>query len=255
MRPPSYFVLDIETTPGMNLPEECLPKFDELDVSIGNLKDPFKIREKIEAARIKFEQDLSKKMSTDPDLCHVCACVIYNSDTRNFSSAFAKDRDEEYELLDRAWAWIRECLREKIILVSFNGLSFDLPVLFRRAMIQDVSVAPSLIEALTARYSNKVHLDLMQSLAVRNPFSGKLEARSLDHYLKRFCLGAKMEGWDGSKVYPAFLESKFDEILQYCKSDVLNTAALFERVYPWLFVPWREEEINPIQKRKITWAL
>jgi hypothetical protein len=237
----AFYVIDIETIPAMDLPEDCIPKFDEESVKLGNLKDPFKIKEKIEEARLEFEAGLEKKMSLDPDLCQVCCFVAYGPATKQFVSDFARDREEEFELLDRAWAWIKTCLHERILLVSFNGLSFDLPVLQRRAMIQDVSVSASIMDALTRRYDNKNHIDLMQALGGRDPFSGKMNFHGLDYYLKRFCLGSKLADWDGSKVYPAFKEGRFDEIVQYCKSDVLNTVALFERVYPWIVLPRAEE--------------
>lgn len=248
---PPYFVIDIETIPDQSIPEEDIPKFDkvfnEMDVKTGNTKDLFLIREKVEAARAKFEKEriefeesVIKKMSTDPDLCQVCCLVAF--DAGGFTTDFAKDRDSEYELLDHAWSLIRAKLQDHVMMVTFNGLTFDLPVLYRRAMIQDVSVGPAIFEALTAKYSNRAHLDLMQALGGRNPFSGKMEFKGLDHYLKRFCLGAKMADWDGSKVYPAFKEGRFEEIVQYCKSDVLNTAALFERVAPWLLLPKAETE-------------
>jgi predicted PolB exonuclease-like 3'-5' exonuclease len=101
-------------------------------------------------------------------------------------------------------------------------------------MLLDIYVPPSTVAALLKRYDNTVHFDLMQVLAGRNPFSGKIEAKKLDFYLRRFGLGSKSDGWDGSMVYPAFKEGRHQEILEYCKRDVEMTAALFERVMPWV---------------------
>lgn len=233
---PPYLVIDCETIPCQDIPAECLPQFDEASVKLGNLKDSFKVREKIEEARADFEAGLDKKMSTDPDLCQICCAVTYNPVTKLMSVFLAKDIQEEFVLLSGVWALIRAEIQDGVKLVTFNGNSFDLPVLQRRAMIQDVSVAPGLYTSLTDRYS-KSHIDLMQALAFRSPFSGKVEAKSLDHYLKRFCLGGKQDGMDGSMVCQAFKEGRFDEIVQYCKQDVLMTSLLFERIAPWLLLP------------------
>lgn len=238
-----FGVLDIETIPAQSLPEECIPKFDEGGVAVGNLKDPFKIRDKIEEARAKFEADLDKRMSLDADFCEICCAVFMTGDGE------VLEFSQEDALLIEIWDLITGCALSKIPLVTFNGMSFDIPVLLRRAIYNDVSVSPSLAKALLQRQEqNTVHFDLMQILGGRSPFSGKLEARSLDFYLKRFGIGGKGGGltasdpsavMDGSMVYPAWKEGRIDAIVEYCKQDVLQTAELFKRIAPWLL---RREE-------------
>jgi predicted PolB exonuclease-like 3'-5' exonuclease len=232
----TYAVLDIETIPRQSLPEGCKPEFDESEVKLGNLKDRFKIEEKINEAREKFLAGLDKKMATDPDFCQVVCMVGYQVPRKEFFVKFAKDEDAEYDLLHEAWNWIREQQNNQVPIVGFNSSSFDVPALIRCAMYQDVSVAPHLIENLMKRQDiNHHHYDLMQRLAYRNPFSGKAETRGLNYYLKRFDLGGKLNGLDGSMVYPAWKEGRFQHIIDYCQhGDVTQTAALFERVAPWM---------------------
>jgi hypothetical protein len=233
-----YAVLDIETIPDQALPEACIPKFDESEVKLGNLKDQLKIREKIEQARVGWEEDLGKKMSFDRDLCQLCCAVCHDSRSDTFTTYPATTPEMELDALVGVWGWIAERYHRHIPLVTFNGITFDLPILQRRAMIHDVSVAPGMYQDLTKRQEyNTAHFDLMQLLAGRNPFSGKIEAKGLNAYLSRFGLGAKTEGWDGSMVYPAWKEGRMEEILSYCRQDVEMTARLFERVRPWVIVP------------------
>jgi hypothetical protein len=222
---------DIETIPSQTLPDDCRPQFDESDVRLGNLKDRLKIEEKMSEARAAFEVNLDKRLSLDPDLCQICSFAAHDGTAT--TGLFARDETEEYLLLHKAWGHIGIAYKGHIPIVGFNSRSFDLPVMLRRAMLLDVSVDPRMIENLTNRYFDG-HIDLMQSLAFRNPFSGKPEMHGLDYYLRRFGVGTKKTGWTGADVYPAFKEGKFEEILEYNKDDVRQTAALFERVAPWL---------------------
>jgi uncharacterized protein YprB with RNaseH-like and TPR domain len=247
----TWGTFDIETIPLPNLPEELRPKFDEASVKLGQLKDRFKIAEKIEEARAKHAADLDKTMSLDPDLCMVCAFVSHlsNGERKEFkASIFAPNEEAEYNLLVAAWAWLRDQYKARVPIVSFNGKSFDLQVLRRRAMLQDVSVPPALYEALTRRYETKHHVDLMEVLGNRNLFSGKVEYKSMDWYLKRFGIGAKYNGMSGADVYPLFKEGEYQRILEYCQDDVLKTSMLFQRVAPWILAP--TEPSNETEKEK-----
>ena len=247
-----FAVLDLETIPNPNLPEDCWPKFNEADVAIpANWKDPFKISEKIEQAKQKFEQDVDKTMSVNPDFCMVCCAVLYYYDGKGqvICDPIAHDDSSEFMLISGVWEHIRKLYQENIPVVTFNGISFDVPVLVRRAMFSDISVAPAMIANLLKRQEqNRHHYDLMQMLAFRSPFSGKMEFKGLNYYLKRFGLGSKTNGMDGSMVFPLWKEGRFDEIKTYCTGDVEQTAALFRRVSPWLVAP--KETTSPITDKK-----
>lgn len=249
MLPKEWAVIDCETIPNPNIPEECRPQFKEEDVALGNLKDPFKINEKIEQARQKFDAQVDKEMATNPDLCMVCcgAIALYDGTRLDQSHTFiARDGKEEDELIVKLWSWIRAAYQTYAPIVGFNSLSFDLPVLVRRAMLLDIGVAPDMIANLSKRESRH-HYDLMQMLALRSPFSGKPEVRGLDYYLRLFGLGAKHGGIDGSMVFPMWKEGMFNEIAEYCKEDVLKTADLFKRIAPWMVF---EREVPAEQKKE-----
>lgn len=236
-----FAVLDIETIPAQNLPEGTRPEFDESEVKLGNLKDPHKIEEKIQQARENFEAGINKTLATDPDFCQVVCAVGFESETGGCFTWYARDEHEEYVLLYDLWKWIRNNQQAGIPLVGFNTMGFDIPVLVRRAMFSDISIPAGTLSALTRRQDqNRTHYDVMQLLALRSPFSGKLEAKSLAYYLKRFGLAGKMDGVSGGDVYAMFQEGEHEKILEYCKIDVLRTAELFKRIAPWFIHQTRE---------------
>lgn len=231
-------VIDCETIPSQSLPEEVIPKFDPNTVKMGNVKDRDKINIKLAEARQDFEAGLAKKMSTDKDLCQVTTFVGYIC-----TNSISKERiitkkvlqwpplDEEYEVVSGAWDFIKHAYNEKIPLVSFGGNGFDLPVLFAAAIRLDISLSRAMYDAITFRYENNRHYDLMRSLTGEiHPVRGK----SLEFYLNCFQIGNKTSGMDGSQVYPAWQAKEYTKISEYCEQDVLMTAKLFERIAPWI---------------------
>lgn len=235
-----FSVFDIETIPSQTLPDDLRPQPDLSKVKYGNVKNTFD-RAKIEAAYIAdFESKVDKVMSVDPYLCQICALVGYDSWNGNPMQLSATTEADEAILLGFFWDWVKNNYQRDIPIVGFNSLSFDFPVLITRSMLQDVAVDPAILRDMMKRqdgsYSNLHHVDLMQRLATRNPFSGQLQAHSLDWNCRRFGITSpKQDGMDGSKVYLMFQEGKVSEIVEYCKQDVLATAQLFERVAPWIY--------------------
>lgn len=231
-----FSVFDIETIPLQSLPDDLRPQPDMTKVKYGNTKNAFE-RQRIEAAYVAdFESKIDKIMSLDPYLCQVCCLMGYDSWNDEFITLAATDETHERGLLESFWYWVARRYQEDIPIVSFNGASLDLPILIARTMLQDLAVDPAMLQALQKRqdYNNHQHIDLMQRLGTRNPFSNQLQVHKLDWYCRRFNLPGKQDDMDGSKVYPMFKEGRLDEIVKYCRQDVLATAALFERVKPWL---------------------
>jgi predicted PolB exonuclease-like 3'-5' exonuclease len=112
-------------------------------------------------------------------------------------------------------------------LVSWNGTSFDLPVLNYRALVHGVA-APRFWETgdndQAFRWNNYLsrwhwrHTDLMDVLA-----GWEQRARApLDHIAQLCGLPGKL-GMDGSQVWGAYQAGQLDRIRAYCETDVLNT--------------------------------
>jgi predicted PolB exonuclease-like 3'-5' exonuclease len=109
-------------------------------------------------------------------------------------------------------------------LVTFNGNSFDLPVLRYRAMIHSVSAPGLAARPYFNRYTEET-VDLCDILSSFAPHT----KTSLNELSKIMGLPGKPEGIDGSDVERYFLEGRFKEIADYCETDVVNTYRVWLR--------------------------
>lgn len=212
-------VFDVETIPSQTLPDNLRPQFDPDSVKLGNIKDETKKAERIDEASKQFEAELDKKMSLDPDLCEIVEIGFYNSEL---------DECVPVNSVDDVWELIYQAYIDHVPLVSFNGINFDLPVLWHNAMKVNIGVSPQMYADLTKKYTNHYHYDLMQILAGWD----RTKWKSLDFYLKLFNIGEKIG--EGSQVYDLWKAGEHIKIKDYCEHDVLMTAKLFKRLEPWI---------------------
>jgi predicted PolB exonuclease-like 3'-5' exonuclease len=103
-------------------------------------------------------------------------------------------------------------------LITFNGHSFDLPVLRYRAMVNRISAVGLQVRPYFHRYSDDA-LDLCDALGSFSPGT----RIKLDELSKILGLSGKPDGMDGGRVEEMVLAGKIDEVSRYCESDVLNT--------------------------------
>jgi predicted PolB exonuclease-like 3'-5' exonuclease len=111
------------------------------------------------------------------------------------------------------------------VLVTYNGRSFDLPVIALRALCHGVSIGWYYREqAVRYRYSEQGHLDLCDWLADH----GATRSGSLDAIARLIGLPGKV-GVDGSQVEGLYQAGQLETIQRYCLGDVAQTALLFLR--------------------------
>ena len=112
------------------------------------------------------------------------------------------------------------------ILVSYNGASFDLPVLQWRAILHG---APGLSLSRSAKkYLGRFadhHIDLCDDLAGRD---GRARIK-LDQACRLLGVDGKTAGVDGAHVSVLASQGKFKQIADYCTDDVAATLRLFYR--------------------------
>ena len=109
-------------------------------------------------------------------------------------------------------------------LVTFNGHSFDLPVLRYRAMVHGVS-APGFS---TRPYFNRYSEDAVDLCDVFSSFSP--QGKATLHEISRIMgLPGKPKGIDGDEVERYFHEGKIKEIADYCETDVVGTYRVWLR--------------------------
>jgi 3'-5' exonuclease len=109
-------------------------------------------------------------------------------------------------------------------LVTFNGNSFDLPVLRYRAMVHGVSAPGLSARPYFKRYTEDA-IDLCDALS---SFSSQGKA-SLHEISSVMGLPGKPKGFDGGEVERYFREGRIKEIADYCETDVVGTYQLWLR--------------------------
>ncbi|MCX7359605.1 MAG: 3'-5' exonuclease [Alphaproteobacteria bacterium] len=109
-------------------------------------------------------------------------------------------------------------------LVSFNGHSFDLPVLRYRAMINSVAAPGLEARGYFKRYSDEA-VDLCDVLA---SFDGRAKM-SLDKMCRVLGLPGKPDNIEGSQVASFVKDGRIQEVADYCETDVVNTYRVWLR--------------------------
>jgi predicted PolB exonuclease-like 3'-5' exonuclease len=107
-------------------------------------------------------------------------------------------------------------------LITFNGHSFDLPVLRYRAMVNRISGA-----GLQARpYFHRYTEDALDLCDVFGSYSSGAKVK-LDEICKIIGLPGKPAGIDGGEVEAMVKAGRIGEVAQYCESDILHTYRLW----------------------------
>jgi predicted PolB exonuclease-like 3'-5' exonuclease len=132
----------------------------------------------------------------------------------------------EQQLLEGFFQYVE---KRKPRLVTFNGRSFDLPVLKYRAMLHGISApwlnqGESRFENYGYRYSSDWHCDLMDVMADY----GASTSAKLDEISRLFGFPGKF-GIDGSQVAQVYAEGGIKDIRDYCETDALNTYLVYLR--------------------------
>lgn len=109
-------------------------------------------------------------------------------------------------------------------LVTFNGNSFDLPVLRYRAMINSVSAPGLSLRPYFNRYTNDA-LDLCDLLSSFSPNS----KATLNELSRIMGLPGKPDGIAGGEVERYVREGRIKEVANYCETDVVNTYRIWLR--------------------------
>jgi 3'-5' exonuclease len=115
--------------------------------------------------------------------------------------------------------------RHRPVLVTYNGRTFDLPVLVLRALHHGVPMSWYYREpGLRHRYSEDGHIDLCDWFTDH----GATRSISLDAVAHLVGLPGKV-GVDGSQIEGLYKAGQLQRIQNYCLSDVAQTALLFLR--------------------------
>jgi predicted PolB exonuclease-like 3'-5' exonuclease len=109
-------------------------------------------------------------------------------------------------------------------LVTFNGNSFDLPVLRYRALVNRVAAPGLSMRPYFHRYAE----DAVDLCDVLSAFSSQGKA-TLHEICRVMGLPGKPEGIDGSEVAQYHRDGRIQDIADYCETDVVNTYRVWLR--------------------------
>jgi hypothetical protein len=198
---------DIETAPL----EDAASYMGDVTVDApSNYKDPIKIAAYIAAARA----EQLDRCALDVDLCRIVA-IGWQCETRA-PEVMLSTAAAEAEMLALFWMTAGDHH-----LVGFNCLGFDLPVLLRRSLYLGVRAPLVQID----RFKHPRVTDLMDELS----FAGKLKARSLAFYTRRFGIDVP-DSVQGAQIGALVAAGEWDQVKSHCLADVQRTAFLAARL-------------------------
>ncbi|MDR1007206.1 MAG: 3'-5' exonuclease [Campylobacteraceae bacterium] len=167
-----------------------------------------------------------------PVAFHQVAAIsaVIADDFGMFIRVNSMDGKNEEELISSFLSFID---RKNPKLVSFNGRSFDMPMILTRAMRYNLScpayfdtdnkeLGKSKWDSYRYRYSDRFHVDLMDHISD----FGAVRGLKLDHLCVMIGLPGKYDV-SGEQVMGLYLKNEIEKIKEYCESDTLNTYWLY----------------------------
>lgn len=168
----------------------------------------------------------NKIMGTSPYFGKIiCLGVHLSSDFNQEGESDVLIGSEE-KILKDFWNIVKN---RNILYVSYNGLSFDVPFIIKRAM--RFNMKPSDRNFLkTRRYASSPHYDVKEVISDWDRFAAPT--------LKLACdlvgIPSPKEGEVKAEgVYEAFLAGEIDKIAAYCERDVVATYKLYQAIKPF----------------------
>jgi uncharacterized protein YprB with RNaseH-like and TPR domain len=204
------YVIDIETT---GLPEAAEYATEPISAP-SNWKDP----DKIAAYVAEKQAEQVAKAGLDLDLCRVVAVGLQRDGAKGVQVMTAGDEAEERGLLTALWSQLLKV--QHPVLIGFNHVAFDLPVLMRRSLYLDVAYP-----RLSLDKYRTPHIDIMQHLT----WNGLVRARSLKFYARRFGISID-DPVSGADIGALVEAGDWDKVISHVTSDVELTAALARRI-------------------------
>jgi predicted PolB exonuclease-like 3'-5' exonuclease len=160
----------------------------------------------------------------------VAISAVITDDFGRFKKVSSIDGENEEEMIKNFLSFIDS---KNPKLVSFNGRSFDMPMLLIRAMkynlscpayfeIENKMLNKSKWDNYRYRFSDRFHVDLMDHISE----FGATRNLNLNILCTMMGIPGKFDV-SGDEVHLLYYDKKFKEIQEYCESDVLNTYWLY----------------------------
>lgn len=228
-----FYAMDIETVRDLNQ-QWALP----VPTAPGNYKKPEAIEQYIREARTKQLEQMALSPLTGRVFC--VAFVSGDGEAPIVFRCGDETLFDEANVLRNTLQWLRKMQLAGDTLITYNGYSFDLPYIFKRAAIQSVRLQDTSENALTLlsytdsyMFSRDLHIDLCREWCGSN---GKGASESLDT-LVRAVLGVdRAVVADTGKTHELIQTAAGRSALEgKCVADATYTKQLYERLYGILF--------------------
>lgn len=144
-------------------------------------------------------------------------CFGYRKATGDFES-------DESAILAEFWQFLGGFNASTDLIIGHNILNFDLPFIVQRSIIKNVRPT---VNFYFGKYKSAPIFDTMREWDCWK-WGDSTSLKKL-----AFALGLenpKTEDIDGSKIYDAYLEGRFEEIYRYCMRDVKTTRNVWRRI-------------------------
>jgi hypothetical protein len=240
------FTFDESSVKGFDLLSK---EFDPKEVKLGNMKDPQKIQEKIDAAREKFETEKSgatalietsrdsawkafkRQAALSPLTGQVLAIGYYSMNWKGMGDAFRLDcindtTRTERQVIEFALETFDRFLAEGMPIVGHNIIGFDLPFLLRRAAKYKIKPPRSILLQLQ-QYKPNALIDTMRLWQLGNRTE---KFPKLDELAGFF--GVTRKNGDGANFGTLFNGTADERLtaIEYLENDVKMTKEIYERL-------------------------
>ena len=167
-----------------------------------------------------------RKTSFDATQGHIC-CIGWAVDDGEPFSDYIQTINDEREMLQFFFSVLHKHfdVRRRPLFVGHNHVAFDLPFIYRRAVILGVE-PPKFLPSVPRPWDESVYDTMYQ-------WAGHGNRISMDALCHALGIPGK-DGMDGSMVCDAFLQGRIAEIAAYCRGDVARTREIYKRMtfYP-----------------------
>jgi 3'-5' exonuclease len=195
-------------------------------------KDDMIARWEKELASVKSESvadELWKKTSFNPDVAPIACIVIgyFNGPCFKLDVFETCDMVNEAEMLEEFHSHIDSICKinkvevRKVNFIGHNIAKFDLPFIWKRSVINNVSTCNS-VKWIDARHGQHC-FDTMIAWA------GFGKTISADNLCKLLGIKGKTDGMDGSKVYDTWQKNPY-KVIEYCCDDVRLVKEIHKRL-------------------------
>ena len=161
-----------------------------------------------------------ERASLDIDLAQIICLGIQTPDGNTL--VYRGDKVTEVEMLTWLWEMWNAHPWDERIFVTFNGTSYDVPLLLRRSLY--LGIKAPIIQC--DRFKHPQIVDLMTSLN----YGDIKKTHGLQFYLQRFGYPGGGQDVSGKDIAALHAAGDWDAIAEHCRADVDGTAWLARRI-------------------------